>query len=152
MSGRLTSPVVAAAVPAPLRIATALCVIASGYLHAVLYLHGYRALPGVGPAFLLQAGGSFAVGILLLIAAPGILRLAAAALSVGTLLGFVLSRTVGIFGFIEHGLNPAPHAVLSLLCEAATLVLLALGPRLALSHSALASQQSGQRPARRCAS
>ena len=117
----------AATLPAPvLRIGTAACLAASGYVHAELYVHGYRTIPGIGPAFLLQASGSIAVALLLLIGAPLILRLAAAALTAGALGGFVLSRTVGVFGFVERGLQPAPQALISLLVEIATLGLLAI--------------------------
>jgi hypothetical protein len=34
------------------RFAVAACTAASGYLHTDLYLHGYRSIPLVGPAFL----------------------------------------------------------------------------------------------------
>jgi hypothetical protein len=40
--------------------------------------------------------------------------------------GFVLSRTVGLYGFVEHGLQPAPQALLSLVFEIAVLLLLAM--------------------------
>jgi hypothetical protein len=125
----MSLPIIGTAPAAPPRIVAALCLVASGYLHAQLYLRGYRAIPGIGPAFLLQASGSFAVGVLLLAAAPAILRLAAAGLAGGALVGFALSRTVGIFGFVEHGLNPAPQALLSILTETATLFLLAVPAR-----------------------
>lgn len=52
-------------------------------------------------------------------------RLAAIALAAGALIGFAASRTVGIFGFIERGLQPAPQALISVLAEVATLALLA---------------------------
>jgi hypothetical protein len=108
------------------RIGAAVCLAASGYLHAELYVHGYRAIPVIGPSFLLQASGSFAVALLLLVGGPAIPRLGAAALAAGALFGFVLSRTVGLFGFVERGLDPAPQALLSLLAEVAVLLLLAV--------------------------
>jgi hypothetical protein len=107
------------------RIAAAAGLATSGYLHAELYLHGYRAIPGVAPAFLLQASGSFAVALLLLVAGPVILRLGAVALALGALAGFVASRTVGVFGFVERGFDPAPQALISVLVEVAVLLLLA---------------------------
>jgi hypothetical protein len=125
----LSLPIIGTAPATAPRIVAALCLATSGYLHAQLYLRGYRAIRGIGPAFLLQASGSFAVGILLLAAAPAILRLAAAGLAGGALVGFALSRTVGIFGFVEHGLNPAPQALLSILTEIATLCLLTIPAR-----------------------
>ncbi|SDW41644.1 hypothetical protein SAMN05421504_101522 [Amycolatopsis xylanica] len=108
------------------RLAVAGCLGTTGFVHAELYLHGYRVIPFVGKAFLWQASGSLAVASLLLLANPGILRLAAAALSAGALGGFVLSRTIGIFGFVEHGWQPTPQALVSVLAELATLAFLAI--------------------------
>ncbi|HEY1968422.1 MAG TPA: hypothetical protein VGH89_10780 [Pseudonocardia sp.] len=112
----------------PARIASALCLASTGFMHAQLYVHGYRAIPWIGPMFLLQAAGALAVGLLLLIAGPGVLRLAAVGLSAGALVGFVLSRTVGVFGFVERGFDPQPQALLTLLTELAVLALLAWAP------------------------
>jgi hypothetical protein len=106
------------------RLAAALALGVSGYIHAELYLGGYRMIPVIGPTFLLQASGSFAVAVLLLAAGPVILRLGAAALALGALGGFVASRTVGVFGFIERGFDPAPQALISVLAEIAVLALL----------------------------
>jgi hypothetical protein len=108
------------------RVGAAGCLAASGVIHAELYLHGYRTIPGVGPAFLLQASGSLAVALLLLFTTTTMLRLAAAALAAGALVGFILSRTIGILGFVEYGLQPAPQALISVLVEIATLALLAV--------------------------
>jgi hypothetical protein len=112
--------------PLPLiaRVGAAGCLAASGVIHADLYLHGYHAIPVVGPAFLLQASAALAVALLLLLTATAIPRLAAAALTAGALAGFAASRTIGIFGFVERGLQPAPQALISLLVEIATLGLL----------------------------
>jgi hypothetical protein len=113
-----------------LRLAVAAGLAVSGYIHAELYVHGYRVIPWIGPAFLLQASGSFAVAALLVLAGPVILRLGAAALAIGALAGFLLSRTVGIFGFTETGLQPAPQALISIIAETATLGLLAVWLRM----------------------
>ncbi|MEV4052085.1 hypothetical protein AB0J55_12960 [Amycolatopsis sp. NPDC049688] len=109
-----------------LRIATAVCLALSGFLHAQLYAGGYRVIPVIGPAFLVQAAASMAVALLLLAGGPVLLRLAAAALAAGALAGFALSRTTGLFGFSERGFQPAPQALLSVLAEAAVLVLVAV--------------------------
>ncbi|MGW4400355.1 hypothetical protein ACWEHA_34115 [Amycolatopsis nivea] len=109
-----------------LRLATAACLAASGYLHAQLYVGGYRVIPVIGPSFLIQASAAFAVAVLVALGGPLLLRLAAAALAAGALAGFVLSRTIGLFGFSERGFQPAPEALLSVLAEAAVLVLVAV--------------------------
>jgi hypothetical protein len=112
-----------------LRIAAAACLAVSGYIHADLYIHGYRVIPFVGKAFLVQASASFAVALLLFVGAvvtvePWALRLVAALLAAGALAGFAASRTVGVFGFVERGLQPSPQALLSMLAETGVLVLL----------------------------
>jgi hypothetical protein len=103
-------------------LAVAACLAATGYLHTDLYLHGYRSIPFVGVSFLLLASGSFAVAVLLIASGSPVLRLLAAGLVAGALFGFLLSRTVGLFGFTERGLDPAPQALLSLLFEVGVLV------------------------------
>ncbi|MEU7422968.1 hypothetical protein [Streptomyces sp. NPDC040750] len=110
-----------------LRSATAATLAAGGYIHAQLYIDGYRFIHIVGPLFLLQASASFALAALLLVGmSPLLLRTAAAGVALGALGGFTASRTVGVFGFTEHGLQPEPQAVLSLLAETGTLLLLAI--------------------------
>lgn len=113
-----------------LRAASAVTIAASGYIHAQLYVDGYRYIHVVGAMFLLQAAVSFAVAAILLTAVilrPSMLiDVVAAGTTLGALAGFVASRTIGVFGFTEHGLQPAPQALTSILVEIATLVLLAV--------------------------
>ncbi|MDQ1533082.1 MAG: hypothetical protein QOF28_843, partial [Actinomycetota bacterium] len=130
-------------------IATALLVAAGGYVHFCLYRHGYRTIPKIGVGFLLQAVTSVAVGVALLVGpqrlarvvhvtdrvAGAVAELAAAALAVGTLAAFVLSRTPGgLFNFQERGLEPAPQALIALVAEIG--VLLVVGAALVADHSA----------------
>jgi hypothetical protein len=112
--------------PLLVRLAAAGCLATSGIIHLQLYLNGYRAIPGIGPAFLLQACGCLVVTLPLLLTSRVVLRLAAAALTAGALVGFILSRTIGVLGFVEYGLQPAPQALISVLVEIATLGLLAI--------------------------
>jgi hypothetical protein len=113
-----------ASVAVRLSVAAALAV--SSYIHADLYVsHGYRHIHVIGPAFLLQASAGFAVAALLLLRGIPMLRLAAAGVAVGALSGFVASRTVGVFGFVERGFTPSPDAAVSVIAEASTLLLLA---------------------------
>lgn len=108
------------------RYVSAALLAVSGYFHAELYLHGYRAIALVGPAFLLQASGAFAIALLLVVGNVLVLRVAAAALAAGALAGFTLSRTIGIGSFVERGFEPAPQALVSVIAEVAVLLLLAL--------------------------
>jgi hypothetical protein len=109
-----------------IRLAMALAVATSGISHAYLYVHGYQHIPMIGPAFLVQAGVSFALALLILIGGPGWLQWAAAALASGALAAIALSRTVGLFGFSETGWQPSPHAAISVAAEALTVGLWAL--------------------------
>lgn len=109
-----------------LRLVLAACVAGTGWVHTDLYLNGYRSIHMIGPSFLLTGAGSFAVAVLLIFSNSPVLRILAAGLVAGALFGFTLSRTVGIFGFTETGLNPAPQALLSLLFEAGALALVAV--------------------------
>jgi hypothetical protein len=117
-------------------LATAALVAAGGYIHFCLYRHGYRAIPTIGTAFLLQAvsSGVAATALLVpwhpvrvgahLLSPATIVKLGTALLSAGTLVGFWLSRRPGgIFHFQERGLEPAPQAVLALLTEVSALLL-----------------------------
>ena len=98
----------------------------SGYIHAQLYLDGYRFVHAIGVMFLLQSSASFAIALLLLVANDqALLRVAAAGLAFGALAGFAASRTIGVFGFTEHGLQPAPQALVSVIAEVVVLLLLA---------------------------
>jgi hypothetical protein len=106
------------------RLATAACLAGTGWVHTDLYLNGYKAIHVVGPSFLLLGAGSFAVAVLLIVSDSPVLRLLAAGLAVGALIGFLASRTVGVFGFTENGLQPAPQALLSLLFEFGVLALI----------------------------
>jgi hypothetical protein len=119
--------------------ATAATLATSGAIHAQLYLSGYRSIPVIGTLFLLQASASLALAVLLLagtlLRPPALLYLAAAATAAGALAGFAASRTTGIFGFTERGLQPAPQSLLTLLAEAATLALLAVITRRAMTLS-----------------
>ena len=110
-----------------------------GYVHFCLYRRGYRAIPKIGTAFLLQVLASVVVAAaLLLIGKERFLRIGRIvvrsslvaeslgwALSLGTLVAFAASRAPsGLLGFREGGLQPAPQALVTLVAESAALVLL----------------------------
>jgi len=106
-----------------LAIAAALLVTAAS--HGYLYVHGYQHIAVVGPGFLVLASVCAALAVLIALGGPWWLRAAAFALSLGAVVAFVLSRTVGLLGFVEYGWQPAPHAVLSVAAEALTVLLCA---------------------------
>lgn len=108
-----------------LRIGLALSLVVAGAAHAYLYVRGYRHVPDIGSAFLVQAGASFALALLILLGGPGWLRWAGAAAAGGSLAAFALSRTVGVLRFSERGWDPAPYAAVSVGAELLTVVLCA---------------------------
>ncbi|HZU54464.1 MAG TPA: hypothetical protein VFA06_01220 [Actinocrinis sp.] len=131
-----------------LQTAAAVTLTISGYIHAQLYLDGYRFIHAIGVMFLIQAAASFALATLLLAAsllpAPALIHVAAAGAALGALGGFAASRTVGVFGFTEHGFQPAPQALISVLAEVATVLILALViTRLLRRHGGLSTLLRG---------
>jgi hypothetical protein len=106
-----------------IRIGLAASLMVSAASHAYLYVHGYRHIPDIGTAFLVQASASFAIALLILLGGPAWLRWAGAAVAGGSLVAFALSRTVGVLGFSEQGWQPAPHAALSVGAEVLTVLL-----------------------------
>jgi hypothetical protein len=108
-----------------LRGGISLTLAVSGLIHAELYVHGYRYVPTIGQAFLAQASVFVALAILIAVGGPRWLQWAAGLGALGSLVAFALSRTFGIFGFVEHGWQPAPQALVSVIAEVLTVVLCA---------------------------
>ena len=96
-----------------LRLALAASLAVTAAIHAYLYIHGYQHIPMIGTAFLIQASVSFSLALLIVAGGPGWLQWAAAAVAGGSLGAFVLSRTIGLFGFSERGWDPSPYAAIS---------------------------------------
>jgi len=106
-----------------LRLGLAAALVASAVSHAYLYIHGYQHIPTIGTAFSIQASVSFSLALLIVMGGPWWLQWAAAAMAGGSLVAFVLSRTIGLFGFTERGWDPSPHAAVSVGAEVLTVVL-----------------------------
>jgi hypothetical protein len=124
-----------------LRLGISIALAVSGVIHAELYVHGYRHIPTIGPAFLLQASVFCALAVLVLAGAPAWFGWAGAALALATLVAFGLSRTVGLFGFTEHGWEPSPQAAIGAIAEALTVVLVGLIARQAMRGRAGSAAQ-----------
>ena len=106
-----------------IRTAISATLAVSGVIHAYLYVHGYRDIPAVGPAFLVQGSVFCALAVLILAGGPGWLQLVAAIGAAGSLMAFALSRTVGLLGFTETGWQPSPYAAITVVAEVLTLLL-----------------------------
>ncbi len=108
-----------------LRVAIGATLAVSGVIHAYLYVESYRYIPTVGTGFLVQGSIFCALAVLIVLGAPDWFSWVAAVLSVGALIAFALSRTVGLFGFTERGWQPSPEAALAVIVEVLTLLLVA---------------------------
>ena len=90
-----------------LRVAGSGLLIATAAIHLDLYVTGYRTIPTIGWLFLLQVIAAFGLGLAVLVI-PGRLvipsRLAAASgalFALATLGGYLLTASIGLFGFKE---------------------------------------------------
>ncbi|MBV9651003.1 MAG: hypothetical protein JO296_12790 [Pseudonocardiales bacterium] len=101
--------------------------VAMGLIHLQVWLDGYRAIPIIGPLFILNAVCSGVLAAALL-TVPARLRslvaIVTALFTVGTLIGLIVSLTVGLFGM--HEVMQAPFVVTTLVVETAGVVVLLL--------------------------
>ena len=73
--------------------------IASGAIHLHLWDIAYRHVKTLGPLYLVQACAALVIALAVLITRHILAVAAGLALCAGTIVGFILVRTVGIFGF-----------------------------------------------------
>jgi hypothetical protein len=79
-------------------VAAALMVV-SGLVHLHLWDIAYRHVPTLGPLFLVQTLAALVGAVVLAISRVVLVMVGSALLMVGTMVGFVLADTIGIFGF-----------------------------------------------------
>jgi hypothetical protein len=96
--------------------------LASGLVHLHLWDIAYRHVPTLDVLFLVQTGAALVAAVLLLSMRSLLIVLGSALLMAGTLVGFVLARTVGIFGF--HLTFSSGLAYAALIIEAVAVVFL----------------------------
>ncbi len=77
----------------------ALCMVVSGLVHLHLWDIAYRHVATLGPLFLLQGVLSPVLAVVVVLVRRVLVALAAAALMLGTIAGFLLALTTGLFGF-----------------------------------------------------
>ena len=133
-----------------LRLLTAVSVLVSAIVHLQLWIEGFRSIPVIGPAFLLNAVGGAAIAVAVLVWRHWLPLAAAVAFGAGTLGAFLLSTTVGLFG-VQERLLGGPQ-VIAALSEVAAIVFGLWGwKRLRASTSVSqsgAGRERGVRPAR----
>ena len=113
----------------------ALAVLVTGAVHLQQYLGDYHSVPTIGPLFLLNAIGSGAVAVGLLLPverwlgerrgeiAVGLLALGGVAIGLGSLIALYIAETSTLFGFSEGTLETVMW--IAIVAEAAAVVLLA---------------------------
>jgi hypothetical protein len=116
-----------------LLVAAALSMVGSGLIHLYLWHTAYRHVATLGPLFLVQAVACIVLAVALAAIRRGVVVVAAIALMAGTIIGFILVTTVGLFGFTLHLISG--WADLALATESAVIALaLIAGVTLWRSH------------------
>jgi predicted lipoprotein with Yx(FWY)xxD motif len=75
--------------------------IATGAIHLDLYLTGYQTLPTIGWLFLIQVISAFALAFAVIVTGSRAVAATGAGFFMSTLLGYLVSLRVGLFGFRE---------------------------------------------------
>jgi hypothetical protein len=107
-----------------LYLADAGLLVASGLIHLHLWDIAYRHVKTLDVLFLVQVVLALLAAVTLLVTRHVLVVAGAAALMAGTMVGFVLARTVGIFGFRLTFSSGLAYTVL--VVEAAAVVMLVL--------------------------
>jgi mono/diheme cytochrome c family protein len=123
---RWLAPVTLDRGPTLLLLGAAVAVAVGGYEHAHLYHQGYSEIATIGTLFLLNAIGSLLTILLLLARRPLAFVAGSLAISVGSIVAIVLTRSSsGLFGFRESGYDG--HALVTVGAEAVAVVLTLAG-------------------------
>ncbi|MGQ0743847.1 MAG: hypothetical protein ACT4OS_05850 [Acidimicrobiales bacterium] len=93
------------------RLIAAALVLAGGAIHLSLWSQTYRAIPVVGPSFLVNAAASVLVAVAVVVSVNRWVVAAGLGLAVSSLVALTLSRTVGFFGFLEGWTPEAAQTV-----------------------------------------
>ena len=80
-------------------VAAAILMICSGLIHIHLWDIAYRHVATLGPLFLVQAVAALVLAVVLVVTRVVVVALACIVLMLGTVVGFILAASVGIFGF-----------------------------------------------------
>ncbi len=105
------------------RLTAAAFVLAGGLIHLDLWRSQYESIPKIGPLFLLNVVASAVLAAALLTGrARGQVLLASGVLTVASAAALVVSRTVGLLGFMEGW---TPDAIQALAAEIGAIVALA---------------------------
>ena len=111
--------------------------VASGLIHLHLWDIAYKHVATLGPLFLVQAISALVIAVAI-VATRHLLAVGAGlALVAGTIIGFILARTVGIFGFKLTFSSGEAYTVL--IIEAVAVVMLSITAAMILRHRGLSA-------------
>ena len=103
-------------------VLSGLLMLVSGFVHVHLWDIAYRHVATLGPLFLVQAIAALVLAVLLVTTRRAALVLASLGLMAGTIVGFILVLTVGLFGFTLHEVTN--YAVVAVSVEGVAVVCL----------------------------
>jgi hypothetical protein len=141
-----------------MRRAGVLAILVTGAVHLQQYLGDYHEVPTIGPLFLLNAIGSGAVAVGLLIplqrwlgerrgdVAVGLLALGGVAIGLGSLISLYIAETSTLFGFSEGTLETVMW--IAIVAEAAAVALLGPVAVANLGRSSITRPTAGPRAVR----
>ena len=106
------------------RIAAASLIVGGGVVHYRLWRDGYRGIDVIGPLFVANVVLSSVLALAVVVRGSRTVALAGIPFSLGTIVSLILSRTTGLFGFVERAWTP--DAVRATTAEIGSVVALAL--------------------------
>ncbi len=101
--------------------------VASGLIHLHLWDIAYRHVKTLDVLFIVQAAVCILAAIVFLVTRHVVVVARSAALMAGPIVGFLLARTVGIFGFKLTFSSGLAYTVLTVEAAAAVILLVATG-------------------------
>jgi hypothetical protein len=141
-----------------LRLIGVLAILVTGAVHLQQYLGDYHSIPTIGPLFLLNAIGSAAVAVGLLLPverwlgqrrgeiAVGLLALGGVAIGLGALISLYIAETSTLFGFSEGTLETVMW--IAIVAEAAAVAVLGPVAIATLARSSTTRRTGGPRAVR----
>jgi hypothetical protein len=111
----------------------------SAYIHVRLWKsEGYRHIPTIGSLFIVQSIVGMAMGVAVVAVRRVWVAVLGAGFAISTMVGFLLSVVIGLFGFQDTW--SAPFAKQAFLIESASIVALMVAAALCLLKSAPTDQ------------
>ena len=130
---RLLAPARLEPVALAVLVLAAACVLVAGLQHARLYHRGYAEVPVVGALFFLNAIGSAAVVLTLIMRRAWLFVLGALSICVPSLASIAISHSSGFLGFREGGYDA--DALIIVVAEVAAVLLALAGGAVAAARA-----------------